>query len=144
MSDVQRMRFHHIGYLVADLAIAQQHWKNALGYELCGEVIHDAGQQARVCLLRNEGEFHWVELISPDSDASHLHRALQRKVSLHHVAYEVANINAAAAQLRQSGCIPLGKAVIGAAFGRPIMWFHDPMSGLVELVAAGEGPYQLS
>ncbi|WP_269542321.1 VOC family protein [Cerasicoccus fimbriatus] len=136
-------RLHHIGYLVSDIAGARLQWVNAYGYETDGDIIHDAGQQARVCLLRNANDAHWVELISSDSEASHLQRALDRKVSLHHTAYAVGDFSAAIQQLRASGCVPLGKPAIGAAFLREIMWFHDPLRGLVELIAPGEGPYQL-
>ncbi|WP_309381805.1 VOC family protein [Cerasicoccus frondis] len=143
MSASDELQLHHIGYLVKDLVVAQQHWEQAYGYHAHGQTIQDVGQQARVLLLRKRSERHWIELISPDSEQSHLHGALQRKVSLHHVAYQVEDMMSSAQSLRAAGGLPLSKPVIGAAFQRTIMWFHDPLKGLVELIAAGEGPYQL-
>ncbi|GHC04740.1 VOC family protein [Cerasicoccus arenae] len=144
MSHDSTFRLHHIGYLVENIDTARQHWVDVYGYELDGEIIHDAGQQALVCLLRQPSASHWIELISPDSTDSHLQRALQRKVSLHHVAYAVDNFDSSIQTLRSGGCVPLGKPAIGVAFGRRIMWFHDPLRGLIELISPGPGSYQLN
>jgi len=140
---MSEFRLHHIGYLVEDIEAARQYWIDTYGFAADGDIIHDAGQQARVCLLRQSAADHWVELISPDSEESHLHRALQRKVNLHHVAYAVDDLSAAIKDLRAAGGLPLSKPVVGAAFEREIMWFQDPIQGLVELIAPGDGPYQL-
>ena len=137
-------RLHHLGFLTDDLAAAAVHWAGTYGAEPDGPVIHDAEQQARVRLLQMPGAAHWIELISPDSPSSHLHKALSRKVTLHHHAYAVKDWDGALAHLRTSGCVPLGRPVTGAAFGRNIMWWHDPRAGLVELIATGPGPYSLS
>lgn len=133
---------HHLGYLTDDLDAALAHWSTFAGVTAEGEIVHDAGQQARVRLLREPGARHWIELITPDSPESHLHKALQRNVTLHHTAYAVDDFDAAVRALRATGCVPLGLPVTGAAFGRPIMWFQDPYRGLVELIAPGPGPYQ--
>lgn len=137
-------QLHHIGYLVDDLEKVAEHWATLYSAARDGDIIHDAGQQARVLLLREPGAAHWIELIAPDSPESHLHNALQRKVSLHHVAYAVDDFNAAIQQMRAAGCLPLSKPVIGAAFQRSIIWFQDPRCGLVELIARGDGPYALT
>ena len=140
---MSNLRLHHIGYLVEDVEQASRHWTRAYGYAPDGEIIHDAGQEARVCLLRQDGATHWIELISPDSTESHLQRALQRKVTLHHVAYVANDFDEAIQSLRAAGCLPLSKPVVGAAFHREIIWFQDPLRGLVEIIAPGAGPYSL-
>lgn len=141
---MSHFRLHHLGYLVDDLTAAAEHWRSVCGARLDGEIIHDAGQQARVLLMREPAAAHWIELISPDSPESHLNRALQRQVRLHHVAYSVDDFPAAMAHLRAQGCLPLSKPAQGAAFQREIMWFQDPRRGLIEIIAPGAGPYALS
>ncbi|MEO0794230.1 MAG: VOC family protein [Verrucomicrobiota bacterium] len=136
--------FHHIGYLAANLEKAKSHWIELYGCTPDGGDIHDVGQQARVCLLRQPGLAGWVELIAPDSESSHLQKALRSKVSLHHLAYAVDDFGQAIDRLRKAGCVPLCKPTIGMAFQREIIWFHDPERGLVELIAPGSGPYQLN
>lgn len=139
------MKLHHLGYLVPDLEPAAQHFAAALGYRIESEPIEDAIQTARVQFLRQPGARHWLELVSPLGPGGKLDAALARGVSLHHLCYEVDDIEAGLAHLRAAGCLPLARPAPGAAFGgRPIAWAMSRANGLVELVQAGPGPRSLA
>lgn len=141
---VPGMRLHHLGYLVPELEPAARHFAAALGYRIESEPIEDAIQTARVQFLRQPGARHWLELVSPLGRGGKLDGALERGVSLHHLCYEVENVEAALSHLRAAGCLPLARPAPGAAFGgRRIVWAMSQANGLIELVEAGLGPRSL-
>jgi methylmalonyl-CoA/ethylmalonyl-CoA epimerase len=136
---------HHIGFLVADISSAAADYESRFGYIVESPVIEDPTQTARVQFLRQPGAVHWLELISPNGPQSKLTKALQRGGGLHHLCYEVDDIERAAEHLRQQQMLPLGKANPATAFsGRLIAWFMDRGQMLVELVQAGAGDFSLS
>ena len=53
-----------------------------LGFRIESDALEDRVQTARVQFLRQPGERHWLELASPLSGDSNLHRALRRGVAL--------------------------------------------------------------
>jgi methylmalonyl-CoA/ethylmalonyl-CoA epimerase len=81
-----------------------------------------------------------VELLHPLGDNSPIARFLERNPSggLHHVCYEVADINAAVATLRSQGLRILDAQPRPGAHGKPVVFLHPKeMAGvLVELEQA--------
>jgi methylmalonyl-CoA/ethylmalonyl-CoA epimerase len=140
----KNFRLHHVGVLVADLERSVAAFVRQFGCEVEGEPVVDEVQTARVCFLRQPGQRHWLELITPYGSPSKLDRALQRGPGPHHLAYEVGDLGAAVEFLRLQGYLPLGRPEPGAAFGgRLIAWMYGPHAGLTELVLLGEGPLVL-
>ncbi len=134
-------RLHHIGYLVADITAAAEHWQHSFGYQVESDVIEDPTQTARVQFLRLPGESHWLELVSPDGSDSKLQNALAKKIRLHHLCYEVENIETVLKSLRQAGLFIVSEPVPAQAFpGRRIAWVMDAGGYLFELVEAGQPP----
>jgi methylmalonyl-CoA/ethylmalonyl-CoA epimerase len=135
---------HHIGYLTDALEAEAARWEADFGYERDGPIFEDATQTARVCFLRQPGAGHWLELVSPWGESSKLARAVQQKVTLHHLCYETADLLSALESLRARGWLPLGVPVPAVAFnGRLIAWAMDERRTLIELVQAGPGRYRL-
>lgn len=138
------LRLHHVGVLVADLERSVERFVRQFGFQQESDLIVDTIQTARVCFLRQPGQSHWLELVTPHGDSSKLEGALRRGPGPHHLAYETPDLDRAMADLRAQGLMPLGRPEPGAAFGgRLIAWFYGPEVGLTELVMRGPGPLEL-
>ena len=94
-------RIDHIGVAVADLEAAIELHTGAYGMEVVHrETVSEQGVEA---VLLDVGENH-VELLKPLSDDTPVGRFLaKRGPGLHHVAYQVADIDAALAALAEAG-----------------------------------------
>jgi methylmalonyl-CoA/ethylmalonyl-CoA epimerase len=94
-------RIDHIGVAVADLDAAIELHTSAYGMEVVHrETVSEQGVEA---VLLDVGENH-VELLKPLSDDTPVGRFLaKRGPGLHHVAYQVADIDAALAALAEAG-----------------------------------------
>lgn len=140
-----RTELHHLGYLTGDLAAASAHFHQILGYRIESGVIEDPAQTACVQFLRLPGGTSWLELVSPAGPDSKLSNALRRGDALHHVCYEVDNLESACSAYRDRGCMMVGAPTPAVAFpGRRIAWFMDRRRFLFELVEAGSGPLSLA
>lgn len=129
---------HHIGYLVEDVSATADTFCDLWGYQLESEVIEDSVQTARVLFLRQPGSSSWIELISPFGKKSKLTHALKKGVTLHHLCYEVSDVESSCRRLREGGLFMLEPVGPGAAYpGRKIAWFMDEKGGLIELLESG-------
>jgi catechol 2,3-dioxygenase-like lactoylglutathione lyase family enzyme len=136
---------HHLGYLTADLPAAALHFQRTLGYRLESLVIEDTAQTARVQFLRQPGSTSWLELVTPNGRHSKLTNALRRGDGLHHVCYEVMDLELACARYRERGCMMVGAPTPAQAFsGGRIAWFMDDRRFLFELLEAEPGPLSLA
>lgn len=134
-------RLHHTGVLVADLEAATRHFADAFGYIVETGVIDDAVQTASAQFLRLPGDSVWLELITPLGTPSKLDAALRRGGGIHHLCFQVPEIHAGIARLRQQRMLQVSEVAPGAGFGgRPIAWMMSPQGLLVELLEAGPGP----
>ena len=136
---------HHIGYLVAEIEVAARSWSERLGYEAETPIIEDRAQTALVQFLRQPGSPCWLELVAPNGPGGKLSAALKGGGGLHHLCYEVDEIDDACRALRSRGMFPVSRPTPAVAFGgRRIAWLLDPARVLIELVEAGEGPLSLA
>ena len=94
-------RIDHVGVAVEDVEAALALYRDALGLELeHREVVEEQGVDAA---LLGVGEGH-VELLAPLGPETPVGRYLARRgPGLHHVAYAVADIEAALESLRSAG-----------------------------------------
>lgn len=95
-----RLRLHHVGYVVSDLDAAAQKYA-ALGF---GEgERHEIPEQKIVAMTFRSGN-GWLELIQPtDPDGPIARYMAKRGEGTHHVAFEVDDIHAELARLREAG-----------------------------------------
>jgi methylmalonyl-CoA/ethylmalonyl-CoA epimerase len=127
-------RIDHIGIAVADLEEALALWGGALQLEVSHrEVVPEQGVEA---VLLDVGENH-VELLAPLGPATPVGKFLaKRGPGLHHVAYQVSDLDAALAELAGAGLEPIdGSPRIGIGGAR--VAFLEPKSTgrvLVEIV----------
>jgi methylmalonyl-CoA/ethylmalonyl-CoA epimerase len=94
-------RIDHIGVAVAELEPSLELWRDSFQMRVAHrEVMHEQGVEA---VLLDVGENH-VELLAPLGPDTPVGKFLaKRGPGLHHVAYQVSNIDETLAELRQAG-----------------------------------------
>jgi methylmalonyl-CoA epimerase len=127
-------RIDHIGVAVADLEAAIDLHVGVYGLELVHrETVTDQGVEA---VLLDVGENH-VELLAPLEGDNPVGRFLaSRGPGLHHVAYQVADIEAAVRSLRDAGVRMIDETPRTGIRGSQVAFLHPSASGgvLTELV----------
>jgi len=128
-------RLNHVAIAVPDIEAATAHYRDTLGATI-GETqsLEEHGVTVVFIELPNTK----VELITPYGDNSPIANFLEKNPSggIHHMCYEVADIQAAKSQLETKGMRVLGdgEPKIGA-HGNPVLFLHPKdMNGvLVEI-----------
>jgi methylmalonyl-CoA/ethylmalonyl-CoA epimerase len=131
-------RLNHVAIAVPDLEAASQQYRGALGAEVSAPQSEpDHGVRVVFITLPNTK----IELLEPLDDSSPIQGFLQKNPNggIHHVCYEVADIEAAARKLSDEGARVLGDGNprIGA-HGKPVLFLHpkDFNGTLIELEQA--------
>jgi methylmalonyl-CoA/ethylmalonyl-CoA epimerase len=132
-------RVDHLGVAVEDLDAALVLHEATYGMALAHrEVIEDQGVEA---VLLDVGENH-VELLRPLGPDTPVGRHLARRgPGLHHVAYQVADVEAALAALRDRGVELIDQAPRTGVRGSRVAFLHPRATGgvLTEIVQPAEG-----
>jgi methylmalonyl-CoA/ethylmalonyl-CoA epimerase len=127
-------RIDHIGIAVADLEAAIAVQERTFGMRLVHrETVTDQGVEA---VLFDVGENH-VELLRPLADDTPVGRFLERRgPGLHHVAYQVHDLDAALAQLREDGVRMIDTVPRTGIRGSRVAFMHPTATSsvLTELV----------
>src|SRR6185369_11136235 len=94
-------KINHIGIAVKSLDDAAPFYRDSLGMAFAG-IEEVAEQKVRVAMLR-VGE-SMIELLEPTSEDSPVAKFIEKNgAGIHHIAYEVANLEAAIAKLLADG-----------------------------------------
>lgn len=131
-------RLNHVAIAVPDLAAAAALYRDTLGAEV-SDPQDEAGHGVRVVFVTLPNTK--VELLEPMGIDSPIAGFLTKAPAggIHHICYEVDDIDAARQRLEQSGARVLGdgKPKIGA-HGKPVLFLHpkDFNGTLVELEQA--------
>jgi methylmalonyl-CoA/ethylmalonyl-CoA epimerase len=132
-------RVDHIGVAVEDLDAAIALHERDYGMELVHrEVIDEQGVEA---VLLDVGENH-VELLRPLGEDTPVGRFLaNRGPGLHHVAYQVSDVDSTLAQLRERGLRLIDETPRTGIRGSRVAFLHPAASGgvLTEIVQPAEG-----
>ncbi len=130
---VSAPRLHHVGYVVSDLDAAAANYA-ALGFT--GGERHEIPEQKIVAMTFRSGT-GWLELIQPtDPDGPIAKYMAKRGEGTHHVAFEVDDIVAELARLKESGVRLIDETPRTGAHGWTIAFIHpESCNGvLTELV----------
>jgi len=122
-------RIDHIGVAVADIEAAIALHELTFGMS----VVHreTIGEQGVEAVLLDVGENH-VELLRPLSDDTPVGRFLaKRGPGLHHVAYQVADIDATLGRLREDGVRLIDATPRVGIRGSRVAFLHPSASGAV-------------
>ena len=132
-------RVDHIGVAVEDLDAAIALHERDYGMQLVHrEVIDEQGVEA---VLLDVGENH-VELLLPLGEDTPVGRFLaKRGPGLHHVAYQVGDVDSTLAQLRERGLRLIDETPRTGIRGSRVAFLHPAASGgvLTEIVQPAEG-----
>lgn len=132
----------HTGIAVADLDQALPFYRDVLGLPLLHrETLAAQGVEA---LLLDLGDAH-LELIAPLGPDSGLARFLERRgPGLHHLAYRVADIDAALASLSAAGVRLIDERPRLGIRGSRVAFLHPQATGgvLTEVVEPARAPHQ--
>ena len=129
-------RLNHVAIAVTDLAAAVRVYGDTLGAEVSAPVaLPEHGVTVVFVALPNTK----IELLEPLGERSPIRPFLDRNPNggMHHVCYEVDDIEAARDRLVAAGARALGAPAIGA-HGKPVLFLHpkDFCGTLVELEQA--------
>ncbi len=130
------LRLHHVGFVVANIETAMPGFLRSLAAEWDGQVFLDPLQKVRVAFLATRAQDPAIELVEPAADDSPVSRFLQeRGGGLHHVCYEVADLEQQLVELRSRGALIVKRPLPAVAFGgRRIAWVITSEKLLVELL----------
>jgi methylmalonyl-CoA/ethylmalonyl-CoA epimerase len=137
MGSENRLRFDHVGVVVAEIEEGRKFFTSALGITRWTEVFADPGLGVSVQFgLGPDGPCY--ELIAPLGENSPVAAALRNgQRVLNHVAYLVDDLEAEGQKLAAQGCSPAGPARPAVAYaGRCVRFWMSPLRFLVELIEA--------
>ena len=133
-------RINHIAIAVPDVTAAAQQWKTLLGAKLSvPKTLPEHGVRV-VFVIAPNGR---VELMEPFGEASPISAFLARNENggMHHICYEVNDIESASQTLQAAGARVLGDgATTIGAHGNPVLFLHpkDFNGTLIELEQVAE------
>jgi methylmalonyl-CoA/ethylmalonyl-CoA epimerase len=134
-------RIDHVGIAVPEIEPALELWRDLMGLDVAHrEIVEDQGVEA---VLLDVGDSH-IELLAPLGPKTPVGKFLaKRGPGMHHVAYEVADIETALDELRQAGLHPLDKHPRVGIGGSRVAFLRPKEIGrvlveLVELARQGE------
>lgn len=130
------MRFHHVGVVVGDIDQATNDYAIRMGGQVTSAIVEDQTQGARVVLL-TVGSDTLIELVEPLNTQSSLNKVLRRRAPLHHLCFEVDDLDQEIERLRNLGLALVAEPVSAPLFDmRRIAWLCDESGGLMELLEA--------
>jgi methylmalonyl-CoA/ethylmalonyl-CoA epimerase len=117
-------RLHHIGFVVRNVEEALPRWSASLSVRSVSAVFHDPLQRVYVAFLEPPaGDAVQVELVAPAGEDSPVASFLAKGGGLHHVCYEVDNLEAQLQEMTNRKALLLRPPKPAVAFeGRRIAW----------------------
>jgi methylmalonyl-CoA/ethylmalonyl-CoA epimerase len=130
---VKILKIDHVGIAVNGMKEGEKFWTDALGMECDGYETVEEQRVTTAFFPVGESE---VELLEPASEDSPVAKFIGKKgEGIHHVAFRVANIEAALAELKAKGIRLIDEVPRNGAGGAKIAFIHPKSTNgvLVEL-----------
>lgn len=124
---------HHVAIVVDDMEEALKFWRDSLGLEV--EHVEDVPDQQAIVAFLPTGNSE-IELVKPTSDDNGAARFMQKHgPGMHHICFEVDDIEACLSQLRENQVKLINEEPIIGAGGKKIAFVHPKSTHgvLVEL-----------
>jgi methylmalonyl-CoA/ethylmalonyl-CoA epimerase len=127
---------HHLGFAVPSISETAEEFALTMSANWDGEIIHDPLQRVRVAFFSPIDTRNPVfELVEPDSEASPVTNFLKKRVGLHHVCYEVDDLELPLHAAQSLGLVRVSDPKPAVAFGgRKIAWVCSRRFLLIELL----------
>jgi methylmalonyl-CoA/ethylmalonyl-CoA epimerase len=128
------MRFHHVGFVVTSIQKTATSFAQSVGATWSGDIVHDPLQVVRVTFLEPQNPtLPTIELVEPVGETSTVAGFLQRGGGLHHLCYEVEDLDRQLKWSRSNGDLVARLPMAAAAFGgRRISWVYTKNKLLLE------------
>ena len=134
-------RIDHVGVAVREIEPALELYRDRLELEVAHrEIVSEQGVEA---VLLDVGENH-VELLAPLSEDTPVGRFLAKQgPGMHHIAYQVTDIDAVLASLKEAGMQLIDEHPRGGIRGSRVAFLHPRSTGgvLTEIVEPAEGAH---
>jgi methylmalonyl-CoA/ethylmalonyl-CoA epimerase len=126
--------FHHVGFVVASIQNSVKGFAETLEAEWDGVITHDPNQAVRVAFLRSKSASDPLfELVEPAGEKSPVIPFLKKGGGLHHLCYEVADLEKQLELSRSKGGLITRAPMPAEAFGgRRIAWVYTRSKLLIE------------
>jgi methylmalonyl-CoA/ethylmalonyl-CoA epimerase len=134
-------QINHVAIVVADLDVAAAQWRDILGARVSApKILKKHGVRIIFVLSANSQ----IELMEPYGDKSPIAGFLQRNPDggMHHICYEVDDIELVRQSLEAKGARVLGDGLVKTgAHGNPVLFLHpkDFNGTLIELEQVSAG-----
>jgi methylmalonyl-CoA/ethylmalonyl-CoA epimerase len=127
---------HHLGFVVASISAVAEEFAASISARWDSQIIHDPIQQVRVAFFGPVDPRNPVfELVEPASDVSPVSNFLKKCGGLHHVCYEIDDLEAGLRDARSAGLVIVARPAPAVAFGgRRIAWICSKNRLLTELL----------
>ena len=127
---------HHLGFAVSSISAAAEGFAASISARWDGEIIHDPIQGVRVAFFQPADARNPVfELVEPASDASPVTNFLKKGGGLHHVCYEIDDLESGLREAPGAGLVIVADPAPAVAFeGRRIAWVCSKRRLLIELL----------
>jgi methylmalonyl-CoA/ethylmalonyl-CoA epimerase len=118
------LRLHHIGFVVHSIQESAESFARSLGATWDGNIVFDPLQKVRVTFFKGRNPMDpLIELVEPGEPESPVSGFLERGGGLHHLCYEVKDLEPHLAFCKSVGTIIIRPPVPAVAFGgRRIAW----------------------
>ena len=135
------MKFDHIGIVVGDIKSSIKTYSDSYKFKPLTKIIHEPAHDVDLIFFDfGHGYMPMLELIMPTNEKSKVHNFLKKGGGLHHLAYEVENIENAINYFKSKKSIILGDVVPGAGHNNTnTVWLYTNQKELIELVEAQPG-----
>ena len=129
-----QVKLHHIGYVVMSIEESGESFARSLGATWDGNITFDPLQRVRVTFLKGANPSDClIELVEPGDAESPVTRFVKQGGGLHHLCYEVDDLEAHLEFCKSVGTMVIRKPVPAVAFGgRRIAWALTRKRLLVE------------
>jgi len=127
---------HHLGFVVSSISAAAPDFALCMSAQWEGEIIHDPIQQVRVAFFSPADPRNPVfELVEPAGEGSPVKAFVKKGGGLHHVCYEIDDLESGLAEARDVGLVVVSNPVPAVAFGgRRIAWVVSKRRLLMEFL----------
>jgi methylmalonyl-CoA/ethylmalonyl-CoA epimerase len=131
-------RLHHIGFVVHSIAASVRSFVDSMHADWDETTYEDPLQDARVTFLRPAlAASPELELVEPMSEHSPVHRFLAAGGKLHHICYEVPDLNQTLNSLNPKETLVIRAPLPAVAFGgRSIAWVSTRQGLIIEYLQA--------
>jgi methylmalonyl-CoA/ethylmalonyl-CoA epimerase len=124
LSPANDLKLHHIGFVVSSIQECAESFAQSLGATWDGQIVFDPLQKVHVTFFQGHNPTDpLMELVEPGEPESPVSQFVKRGGGLHHLCYEVKDLDAHLRFCKSVGTIIIRPPVPAVAFrGRRIAW----------------------